>query len=69
MVPPIGLLAAWKYWQAGNVKIPVAALICAGFFIGGYFGAQAVQGLPDILLKRVFGIFLMAVSINMIWGK
>ena len=20
MIPPIGLLAAWRYWQAGNVK-------------------------------------------------
>jgi uncharacterized membrane protein YfcA len=31
MVPPVGLLAALRYWQAGNVKFSMAALICAGF--------------------------------------
>ena len=31
MVPPIGLLAAWRYYQSGNVKLGMAVLICAGF--------------------------------------
>ena len=35
MIPPIGLLAAWRYWQAGNVKIALAGFVCIGFFIGG----------------------------------
>ncbi|MFA5410689.1 MAG: sulfite exporter TauE/SafE family protein [Candidatus Omnitrophota bacterium] len=69
MVPPIGLLAALRYWQSGNVKLSVAALICAGFFVGGFIGAHFIQNVPDQALKKAFGIFLLIVSLNMILGK
>jgi len=69
MVPPIGLLAALRYWQAGNVKIGVAALLCAGFFVGGYIGASFVQNIPEPILKKAFGIFLLLISLKMILGK
>ncbi len=69
MVPPIGLLAAIKYYQAGNVDIRVAALICVGFFIGGLLGASFVMPIPEPLLKKIFGVFLILVALKMILGK
>ena len=65
----LGLLAAWRYYQSGNVKLGMAALICAGFFIGGYLGASLVQNLPELLMKRTFGVFLMLVALKMIFTK
>ena len=69
MIPPIGLLAAMRYYYAGNVKIVPAALLCAGFFIGGLIGAIFVQKIPDIVLRRIFGTFLLLISLEMIIGK
>ena len=69
MIPPIGLLAAWRYWQAGNVKIGLAAFVCLGFFIGGYIGASLIQGMNEVLLKRLFGIFLIIIATRLIMGK
>lgn len=69
LVPPIGFLAALRYWQAGNVKISMAGFICLGFFLGGLLGANFVQNLSDPLLKRLFGIYLLFVSVEMILGK
>ena len=69
MVPPIGLLAALKYYYSGNVNIKVAAILCAGFFIGGFLGATLVKTVPDITLKRIFGAFLALIALKMIWGK
>jgi hypothetical protein len=69
MVPPIGLLAALRYYQAGNVKLAVAAFICAGFFIGGLIGANMVQGLSDPVMKKMFGIFLLIVAVRTILSK
>lgn len=40
MVPPIGILAAYVYYKSGHVNIPVAALIAAGFIVGGMVGAK-----------------------------
>jgi uncharacterized membrane protein YfcA len=69
MVPPIGLLAAWRYWQAGNVKLNMAVFICLGFFLGGLIGAHMIQNMSDPLLKKLFGIFLLLVSLRMIFTK
>ncbi len=69
MIPPIGLLAAWKYYTQGNVKINMAAFICLGFFFGALGGAVLVQKVPEAILKKIFGIFLLALSMKMIFGK
>ena len=69
MIPPIGLLAAIRYYQSGNVKLAMAGFICAGFFIGGLLGASLIQNISEPLLKRMFGFFLLVISIKMIFTK
>ncbi len=67
MIPPIGLLAALRYYQSGNVKIGMAGLICLGFFIGGLLGASWAQHLADPLLKKCFGGFLLVIGLKMMF--
>ena len=69
MIPPIGLLAALKYYYSGNVKLNMAAFVCIGFFVSGLIGANLVQNVPDAMLKKMFGVFLLLISLNMIIGK
>lgn len=69
MVPPIGLLAALRYYYSGNVKLGMAAFICIGFFVGGLIGAHFVQNISEPLLKKLFGIFLLVISMRMILGR
>jgi len=69
MVPPIGLLAAWTYYRQGHVNLTVAALVCVGFFIGGFFGARIATGLSTQVLRRVFGFGLLMISLYMIIKK
>ncbi|MEI6631803.1 MAG: sulfite exporter TauE/SafE family protein [bacterium] len=69
MLPPIGLLAALRYYHSGNVRLGMAGFICLGFLIGGLIGANLVQGFSSILLKRIFGVMLLFVSARMIFAK
>jgi len=69
LVPPIGILAAWKYYQAGHADLKVAALLCVGFFVGGYVGGVIANQLPADTLRRVFGVALLLISLKMIIGK
>ncbi|MEK6727140.1 MAG: sulfite exporter TauE/SafE family protein [Candidatus Omnitrophota bacterium] len=69
LVPPIGLLAAWRYWQSGNVKLSMAGFICIGFFIGGLLGANIIHHVSDPMLKKLFGVYLLFISIRMILTK
>ncbi len=69
MVPPIGLLAAWVYYRSGHVDLKVAAFICLGFFIGGLLGAKIAIPASSCLLKKIFGISLLLISLRMIFSK
>lgn len=69
LVPPIGLLAAWSYYQEGYVNLKVAALICIGFVLGSVVGAKIAVDLPEVFLKRIFGSALLVVGLRMIFSK
>ena len=69
LVPPIGILAAWRYYAQGYVDIRIAALICVGFFFGGLLGAKVATAISNETLGKVFGIVLVLVGAKMILGK
>ena len=69
MVPPIGILAAWAYYKNGNVNLPAAAYICLGFVVGSLVGAKMASAVPEVLLRRGFGLLFFAVSLRMIFFK
>ncbi|MBW4685512.1 MAG: sulfite exporter TauE/SafE family protein [Komarekiella atlantica HA4396-MV6] len=59
LVPPIDLLAAWTYYKQGYVDIKVAALLCLGFILGGWFGAKIGTSLPNGVLTKIFALLLI----------
>lgn len=69
LILPITILAAWTYYQKGFVNLAVVGLVAAGFIFGGLFGAKIAVILPNLVLKRLFGAFLLLASIKMIIGK
>ncbi len=69
LIPPIGILAAWKYYEAGHVDLKVAGLLCIGFFAGGYFGAWIANQLSADTLRKIFGVAMLLIALKMILGK
>lgn len=69
MVPPIGLLAAWTYYKNGYVNLYGAIFICIGFFIGGALGAKTAIGISESILRKIFGLFLLFISFQLIFKK
>ena len=69
MLPPIGVLAVYNYYESGQLDkqlILYAIIIALTFIIGGYFGSKLSLKLSPLLVKFVFGIILLYVSIKMI---
>jgi hypothetical protein len=66
---PIGILGVIEYYRHGNVDFKAAAFIVLGFVGGVMLGAHFIQPISDLLLRRLFGVFLLALSIYMIIGK
>jgi len=66
---PVGILAVIKYHKSGDVNIKVALFIAFGFIIGGFVGATLVQAVPSPILKKIFAVMLLCISLYMFLGK
>ncbi|HSW49766.1 MAG TPA: sulfite exporter TauE/SafE family protein [Bryobacteraceae bacterium] len=70
LIPPVGLLGAAEYYRNGFINIRYAGLVALGLFVGAYFGARIMVSLPPELIRRLYGIFLLAIAARMlIMGK
>jgi len=62
LLAPVGIFAFMEYYRRGNADVRVAALLAAGFLVGGYFGAVGAQHIPEVWLRRIFALTLVAVG-------
>jgi len=69
MLPPIGIIAAYNYYKAGEVNIKFAIILAICFLIGSYFGSKLALNLPQAVLKKIFGILLLLVAAKMLLSK
>ena len=64
LLPPIGLLAVINYYKAGYVDFKVAAILIVSFIAGSYFGSKIALNMEEVMLKRIFGVFLLILAIK-----
>ena len=69
MLPPIGVIAAYNYYKAGHVNFRFAIILAVFFIVGSYFGSKLALKIPEIVLKRIFGILLLLVAAKMLFSK
>lgn len=69
MLPPIGILAAYNYYKAGEVNLKFALILAAAFIVGSYFGSKLALTIPQPILKKIFGILLLLVAAKMLFSK
>jgi hypothetical protein len=69
MLPPIGILATYNYWKAGQVDLKVALILAVMFLVGSYFGSKLALNIPQPTLKKIFGVLLLLVAARMLFWK
>jgi uncharacterized membrane protein YfcA len=69
LLAPIGILAFWQYYKAGNADVTAAIMIAIGFTIGGYFGGSWAQHLSEPVLRRVFGALLLVIGFRFLIAR
>ncbi len=64
LLPPVGIFAVINYYKAGFVDLKVAGVLILAFVAGSFLGSKIVLDLPDNIIKKVFGVFLLLVSLK-----
>jgi hypothetical protein len=66
---PIGILAVINYTKRGYVNFKFALILMVAFVLGSYLGSVISIHLPAKTLRKIFGIFMLLISIKMILDK
>ena len=69
MIPPIGIMAAYNYYQDGYINWRYALVLAIFFVIGGYFGSKLVLQIPQGIVKKGFAVFIILIGIKMLMSK
>jgi uncharacterized membrane protein YfcA len=60
---PTGLLGVWEYWKNDELRVGAGLAIALGVFCGAYFGAIMAGALSEIMMRRLYAVFLLVVAI------
>lgn len=66
---PVGILAVYLYYNAGYVDVKSALIIALTFVIGGFVGSKIAISIDQNMLKKVFGVFMLLLSLKMLFWK
>ncbi len=64
LLPPVGFFAVMNYYKSGFVDVKIAGILIIAFVAGSYWGSKVALGLPENVIKKIFGVFLMLVSVK-----
>ena len=67
LVIPVAAVAAYNYYKEGELNMKFALIIGLSFVIGGYFGSKFSLGMSEVILKRSFGVLVLAMAIKLIF--
>jgi uncharacterized membrane protein YfcA len=69
MLPPIGVLAFYNYYQKGHIdkmSLTYASIMAVLFIVGGFVGSKLALKIPENIVKLIFGVIMLYVAIRMI---
>ncbi|HKK43421.1 MAG TPA: sulfite exporter TauE/SafE family protein [Bacteroidales bacterium] len=69
MLPPIGIIAAYNYYKAGEMNLKYALIVAGFFIVGSYFGSKLALQIPQQALRKIFAVLLLAVAAKMLFSK
>src|SRR6516162_9999394 len=64
LIPPIGLPAAWRAYNAGDVDLIAALVIAGAFMVGAYLSRGLVEYISPYWFRMSFGILMMFVAVR-----
>lgn len=68
VIVPTALIGAMKHYALGHYELSSVLVLALGGMAGAYFGAKFSASVPDEMLKRIFGVLLLVLACNMIFG-
>jgi len=64
---PTAAVGSWRQFRYGNVRLRTAAVVGIGSAVGVELGVLVAVALPEHVLRRLFGVFLLVTAAHLVW--
>lgn len=64
---PTVLVGAWSQHRYGNLRVRTAVILGLVSIVGVEIGARIATSLPEDVLRRLFGLLLLGVAVQLVW--
>ena len=69
LLAPVGILALIEYYKRGDADLKIGGFIAIGFLFGALGGSRFALSIDEVVMRRGFAFFLIAVAIWLMFGK
>ena len=66
-VVPTAAVGTWRQARYGNLRLTPALVIGVASIVGVEIGVQVATSVPEHVLRRLFGVLLLAVAAQLAW--
>ncbi len=66
-VVPTAAVGTWRHARYGNLRLTPALVIGVASIVGVEIGVQVATSVPEHVLRRLFGVLLLAVAAQLAW--
>ena len=66
-VVPTAAVGTWRQVRYGNLRLRPALIVGVASIVGVEIGVQIATSLPEHILRRLFGVLLIAVAAQLAW--
>jgi uncharacterized membrane protein YfcA len=66
-VVPTAAVGTWRQARYGNLRVRPALVVGLASIVGVEIGVRIATSLPEHLLRRLFGVLLIAVAAQLAW--
>jgi len=67
-VVPTAAVGAWRQARYGNLRLRPALIVGVASIVGVEIGVQIATSLPEHVLRRLFGVLLIVVAVQLAWS-
>jgi len=67
IILPLSLISSFIYYKNGFATVDITFKVAIGGVIGSYIGSNALNKIPANYLRKVFGLFMIAAAIRMVF--
>jgi hypothetical protein len=67
IILPLSIISSIIYFNSQLIDFPITLKVSLGAMIGAYIGAKTLNKIPNIWLRKIFGVFMIIAAIRMVF--